>query len=463
MPPPIVEDLSGESAILEQAARQAIRFLEEVDRRPVFQPPRALPPAVLPGEGQGAAATLELFSAHFEPLLSASAGSRYLAFVTGGSTPAAVAADWLVSAYDQNASHARGSCACAVELQALDLLRQLVGLPTGFEACMVTGATMANFCGLGAARQWCGERQGVDISQSGVAAAPAMAVFAATPHASAIKALAMLGMGRAAHRSVPCLPGREAMDMQALRAALARQQGPSIVLASACTVNTADFDDLSAVADLCGEFGAWLHVDAAFGLFAACSARHAGLLRGLERADSLSADAHKWLNVPYDCGFVFTRHLRMLEKTFHASAAYLMGNTTEEVPDLFQRTPESSRRFRALPVWMTLMAYGREGYREIIERTCALAESLGDWIQASAHFELLAPVRLNIVCFALRRATPEANRRFLRNLEADGRAFLTPTHYAGKPALRAAFSNWRTSAADLEIIREALLDAARRI
>jgi glutamate/tyrosine decarboxylase-like PLP-dependent enzyme len=444
-----------ESAILQQAARQAIRFLEEIDDRPVFQPSQALPAAVLPTQGAGAAAALELFSTHFEPLISASAGPRYLAFVTGGSTPAAVAADWLVSAYDQNASHARGSCACAVELQALDLVRQLVGLSDRFEGCMVTGATMANFCGLGAARQWCGEQHRVDIAQSGLSAAPPIAVFAATPHASAIKALAMLGMGRAAHRAVPCLPNREAVDAPALREALIKHSGPSIVLASACTVNTADFDDLSAVAELCREFGAWLHVDAAFGLFAACSARHAHLLVGLELADSISADAHKWLNVPYDCGLVFTRHLDLLERTFQASAAYLTSSASE-VPDLFQRTPESSRRFRALPVWMTLMAYGRDGYCEIVERTCALAESLGEWINASPHFELLAPVRLNIVCFALSGATPERNQQLLRNIEADGRTFLTPTHFAEKPALRAAFSNWRTPEADLATIQAAL-------
>lgn len=459
MPARIFQDRAAESGILEQAARQATRFLEHIDQRAVFQPSCALPPTALPDHGSGAAAALHLFSTHFEPLLSASAGPRYLAFVTGGSTPAAVAADWLVSAYDQNASHARGSCACAVELQALDLLRQLVGLPSGFEGCMVTGATMANFCGLGAARQWCGEQQGIDIAQIGVSAAAPIKVFAATPHASAIKALAMLGMGRAAYQAVACLPGREALDVQALREALAQHGAPSIVLASACTVNTADFDDLSSIAELCREFGAWLHVDAAFGLFAACSERHAGLLKGLELADSIAADAHKWLNVPYDCGLVFTRHLGVLERTLQASAAYLVSNTAQEVPDLFPRTPESSRRFRALPVWMTLMAYGRDGYREIVERTCALAEALGTWIDASPHFELLARVRLNVVCFALRYHTPEANQRFLRKIEADGRVFLTPTHYAGRPALRAAFSNWRTTGADLDITQAALHDA----
>jgi glutamate/tyrosine decarboxylase-like PLP-dependent enzyme len=447
-----------EAAILEQAARQAIRFLEGIDERPVFQSAQDLPVATLPEQGQGAAAALDLFRTQYEPFLSASAGPRYLAFVIGGSTPAAIAADWLVSAYDQNASHARGSCACAVELQALDLLRQLVALPGSFEGCFVTGATMANFCGLGAARQWCGEQLGIDIAQSGLIGAPPIPVFAATPHVSAIKALAMLGMGRAAHRTVACLPGREAMDVAALREALAKHSGPSIVLASACTVNTADFDDLSAIAQLCHEFEAWLHVDAAFGLFAACSSRHAHLLQGLELADSITADAHKWLNVPYDCGFVLTRHLGLLERIFQASAAYL-ASPTSDVPDLFLRTPESSRRFRALPVWMTLMAYGRDGYREIVERTCELAESLGEWIKASPHFELLAPVRLNIVCFALRQATPETNERFLRSIEVDGRIFLTPTHYVGKPALRAAFSNWRTTAADLEIIQAALLAA----
>jgi glutamate/tyrosine decarboxylase-like PLP-dependent enzyme len=453
------QDRAGESLLLEQAARQAIRFLESIAQRRVFQTAGPIPPATLPVHGGGAEAALKLFGAQFEPFLSASAGPRYLGFVTGGSTPAAVAADWLVSAYDQNLSHAGGSCAVSVELQALDLLRQLVGLPADFEGCLVTGATMANFCGLGTARQWCGERLGIDIAEAGLAAAPPIPVFAATPHASAVKALAMLGMGRAALQTLHCLPGREAMDMAALRTSLQQHGGkPSIVLASACTVNTADFDDLVKAAALCREFGAWLHVDAAFGLFAACSVRHAGLLRGLELADSITADAHKYLNVPYDCGLLFTRHLALQEKTFRASAAYLE-SASSGLPDLLQRTPESSRRFRALPVWMTLMAYGRDGYREIVECTCGIAESLGRWISASADFDLLAPVRLNIVCFAIKNACDEENRRFLRRIEADGRTFLTPTYYAGRPALRAAFSNWRTGPEDEEMLRAALTAA----
>jgi glutamate/tyrosine decarboxylase-like PLP-dependent enzyme len=183
------------------------------------------------------------------------------------------------------------------------------------------------------------------------------------------------------------------------------------------------------------------------------------LLRGLEATDSITADGHNWLNVPYDSAFVFTRHLALQRQVFKATAAYL-GEGSNQIHDL---TPEDSRRFRALPAWMTLMAYGRSGYRELVVRCCSLAQQLGQGIEQSPHFELLSPVYLNIVCFAPRRADTAQRNQFLQAFKADGTALLTPTHFAGKPAVRAAFINWSTSEEDVVMILGALERCARQV
>jgi glutamate/tyrosine decarboxylase-like PLP-dependent enzyme len=306
--------------------------------------------------------------------------------------------------------------------------------------------------GLATARQWAGERQGVDVAERGSYGLRPLAVLAGSAHASVLKAMSILGMGRQVLTPVATLPGRQAVDAHAMGSALRALGGaPAIVVASAGDVNTGDFDDLAALADLCEAHGAWLHVDGAFGLFAACDPARAGWLAGLDRADSVATDAHKWLNVPYDAGVVFTRHLALQEKVFRAVAAYLGAG-----PDLLHRTPENSRRFRALPSWMTLMAYGRDGCTAVVQQCCALASDLGDRIQRSAHLELLAPVRLNIVCFALRRGGSAERDRLLATLLDGGVVRLTPTVLHGRPALRAAFSNWRTTPADVDRIWAAL-------
>jgi glutamate/tyrosine decarboxylase-like PLP-dependent enzyme len=223
------------------------------------------------------------------------------------------------------------------------------------------------------------------------------------------------------------------------------------VLASAGEVNTGDYDDIEALAAICKTYGAWLHVDGAFGLFAACDPARAQLLNGLPAADSITTDGHKWLNVPYDCGVVFTRHAALQEEVFKAAAAYLGSG-----PDLAHRTPEDSRRFRALPAWMTLMAYGKSGYGELVTRSCSLAQRLGQGIEQSARFELLTPVRLNILCFTLHGANIEQRDGFLEKLKEDGQVLITPTLFSGKPAMRAAFVNWSTTEEDISIILDAL-------
>lgn len=360
--------------ILEAAHAAALEFLRSLPTRPAGRTPGRIAHHPLPEEGLGALQALATFRASYEAGLSASPGPRYLGFVTGGTTPAALAGDWLVSAYDQNAISGHDSLVPEIERETVALLRELFGLPEAFEGVFVSGATMANFVALATARQWGAQRLGIDVSEQGLWGVPPITVLGGSPHASVIKALAMLGMGRQSVELLPRLPGRVAVNAEAAEKRLAALNGaPAIVVASAGEVNTGEFDDLAALGDVCKSHGVWLHVDGAFGLFAACDPAHAHLLRGLEAADSITADGHKWLNVPYDSGFVFTRHIALQRQVFKATAAYL-GEGADHIHDL---TPEDSRRFRALPAWMTLMAYGRSGYRDVVARCCSLARRLG--------------------------------------------------------------------------------------
>lgn len=443
--------------ILETAHSDALEFLNSLSTRPAGRVHPPLLPDQLPDEGIGAVNALAAFREKYELWLSGSAGPRYLGLVTGGTTPAALAGDWLVSAYDQNVVSSGDSVATQVERATIGLLRDLFGLPESFSGVFVTGATQANTVALATARQWAASRLGIDSAEQGLWGLPPVPVLGGSPHVSIQKALAMLGMGRQTLEQLPTLPGRVAIDPAALAARLEALGGaPAIVLASAGEVNTGDYDDLEQLSALCARYGAWFHVDGAFGLFAACDPAHSHLLRGLESADSITADGHKWLNVPYDCGFVFTRHLAWQQQVFKAPAAYLAAGA-----DLFHSTPEASRRFRALPAWMTLMAYGKSGYREVVTHCCALAQQLGRGIEQSPHFDLLSPVRLNIVCFALQGADTARRDRFLSALTADGRVLLTPTIFAGIPAIHAAFANWSTREQDIPLILDALEQCAQ--
>ncbi|GAB3590414.1 pyridoxal phosphate-dependent decarboxylase family protein [Hymenobacter daeguensis] len=462
-------DADGLAALLTQAQQAATDFLAGLPTRPAAVRPTDRPFRTLPEQGAGGPAALADFMRTYAAELSGSAGARYFGYVLGGATPAAVAGDWLVSAFDQNLAATGDSVATHVERETLALLQQLLGLPTDFAGCFVTGATMANFVGLALARQWAGHRRGVDVAQAGSQGLGPLPVLSAAPHSSVYKSLAMLGLGRDSIQLVPSLPGgREALDVAALEAALEQLAGqPAVVVASAGTVNTVDFDDLQALGALKQRYPFWLHVDAAFGGFAACSPTYAPLLRGIGHADSVAVDAHKWLNVPYDAAMLYTRpeHRALQVAVFQNSASYLPAATLD-APDFHHLTPENSRRFRALPAWCTLLAYGRAGYRELVERNCRLARQLSQYLADSPQFALLAPTRLNVVCFTLRgpgAEDPTALARLQRWLRDDGRAFFTPTVLHGRPGLRAAFANWRTEDADVALAWQALQEGAARV
>ncbi|WNI15209.1 pyridoxal phosphate-dependent decarboxylase family protein [Actinacidiphila sp. ITFR-21] len=455
-------DLARLPELLGVTREYAARFLAGLAERPVALTRRrpADPSAELPAEGRGLDGALAEFGARWEAGLSGSAGPRYLGFVTGGATPAGLAGDWLTAAYDQNAASGGDSCAAELEHETLRWLRELFGLSEAHSGAFVSGATASNTVGLAIAREWVGERLGVRVATAGAAALGPVDVLSGTPHSSIGKALSVLGIGRDRLRAVPTLPDREAVDVAALARALEALDGrPAIVVANAGTVNTVDFDDLRAVAALRDRFPFWLHVDAAFGGFAALSSAHAHLTAGLDLADSVCVDLHKWLNVPYDSAVQFTRRRDLQTAVFHNASPYL-GAPDPADPDFLHLTPENSRRLRALPAWLTLTAYGAAGHREIVVRNAACAASLAASLDADPAFVLLAPARLNVVCFALAGdQDPDRLAAFSAAVTASGEAFLSPTVHAGRPALRAAFSNWRTTRADTARVLAAL-DAA---
>jgi glutamate/tyrosine decarboxylase-like PLP-dependent enzyme len=411
----------------------------------------------MPEKGIGANASLAFFEKHFADKMTNSAGPRYFGFVTGGSTPASVAGDWLVSAYDQNACGSNDSIAPQIERQTLHFLKQLFGVDEEYFGSFVTGATISNFVSLAQARQWVGEQQGVDFSQEGLTSGKPIQLLSATAHSSIYKSLSMLGIGRNSLIKIDTLENREAIDVAKLEEHLKNNPDQHfIIIANAGTVNTVDFDDLEAIAKLKSQYSFWLHVDAAFGGFAGCSPKYAHYIKGINHADSITIDAHKWLNVPYDAAMQFTRHKNIQLKVFQNSAAYL-GDPTQS-PDFFHYTPENSRRFRALPSWFTLMAYGKEGHQEIVERNCDAAKYFGELIKQSDDFKLLTPVRMNVVCFTFSQdnISPEMIKHFLNAVRDDGKVFFTPTLYKGVPAIRVAVSNWLTEKTDMDIAIEVI-------
>ena len=470
MPDPLGER-DQVDAVLEVAAGMARSYLERIGDQRVLSPDVEV--AVggwsdpMPEEGVGAFSALAELSERARESATRSSGPRFFHFVMGGGTPAALGADWLTSAYDQPAyAWASSPFATRLEQVAVDWLRQLFELPADFGGVLTTGATMANYVGLAAARNWWAERQGVDVEEHGVGRlAPPLILSSGYLHPSAIQAVGMLGLGRGnIRRLARDEVGR--LDLGRLERELKQATAPAIVIANAGEVNAGDFDPIADVADLCGQYSAWLHIDGAFGLFARLTPATRVLTEGVERADSVISDGHKWLNVPYDCGFAFVREMERLPRALNVGAPYLP-SLDDPHPNFGFISPENSRRARALAVWATLRAYGRAGYREMVERHLRLARHLADRIDASHELERLADVPLNIVCF---RAHPpgfseerlnELNARLGDALRADGRVFVGTTTNAGKPALRPALVNWRTNVPDVELIVDVTRELTR--
>ncbi|WP_443936826.1 pyridoxal phosphate-dependent decarboxylase family protein [Pedobacter sp. MW01-1-1] len=439
--------------ILDLIKKHGLNYLDSLSQRPTSSQNVIALNDTLSNEGIGAVAAFEQFNQRFEDVMVASSGPRFWGFVTGGTTPAAIAGDWLAAIYDQNTQGIKGhgDVSAQIELETLYLLRSLLNLPNDFSGGFVTGATLSNFSCLAIARQWIGHQQGKDFAREGLSGV--IPVLSATPHSSSVKSLAMLGIGSNNVIQVAVKDGnREAIDTTELEAKIKSLAGqPFILISSAGTVNTVDYDDFIAIQALRKKYTFWWHIDAAFGGFAACSPRYKHLVEGWEQADSITVDCHKWLNVPYESAvfFVKEKHQSLQVETFQNSNAPYLGNLADNFSFL-NLLPENSRRLKALPAWFSLNAYGKEGYCELVERNVALAQELSDFILNDPNFELLAPTRLNNVCFSLVKV--EQVTDFLLKLNDTGKVFMTPSFYNGKKGIRASFVNWRTTSDDVQLV-----------
>jgi glutamate/tyrosine decarboxylase-like PLP-dependent enzyme len=453
---------------LEAAAAHAAQFLRGLPERPVAATAdaaelRARLGGPLPdGPGDPAEVVAQLAKLADDGLV-ASAGPRYFGFVVGGSLPAALAADWLAAAWDQNAGlFVLGPAAATVEDVAAGWLLDLLGLPHGATTGFVTGGLGANFSGLAAARNHVLAGAGWDVERDGLVGAPPVeVVVGAERHVTIDIALRYLGLGSGRVRVVPT-DDQGRMDAAALPGVLAACQGPTIVCAQAGNVNTGAFDPLPAVCRAAREHGAWVHVDGAFGLWAAASPALRHLVAGVELADSVATDAHKWLNVPYDSGLVFVAHPEAHQAAFAKVAAYFVpGQGAERDPDGF--TPEASRRARGFPVWAALRSLGRAGVAELVERCCRHARRFADTLAAAGGVEVLNEVVLNQVL--VRFLDPGGDhdgrtREVIRRVQADGTLWAGGTTWHERAAMRISVSNWSTSDEDVDRSVAAILRAA---
>ncbi len=437
---------------LERAAELGIAYVESVADRPVsaeagLVEARESLDLPLPERPMAAEQVIEELARGVEPGLTQMSGGRYFGFVIGGSLPAALAADWLTSAWDQNAGLALPTpAASVVEETAGRWVKELLGLPEQASFAFVTGCQLAHVTALAAARHHVLARSGHDVETEGLAGAPPVRVVAgANRHGTIDRALRLLGLGTGSVRIVPA-DDEGRMQIDELRAELARESGPTIVCSQAGEVNTGAFDDIAAVADLAQEFGAWHHVDGAFGLWAAASPDLRHLTNGIERADSWATDTHKWLNVPYDNGIAICAHPEPHRAAFGVRSAYLVfeGEAREPV----DWTPEHSRRARSFTVYAAIRALGRAGVAELIERCCRHAGRIAAGLEELRGCEVLNEVVLNQVLF--RFETDEATDAALTAVQRSGEAWLGGTAWKGRRAIRVSVSNWQTSDADVE-------------
>src|SRR4051794_8731584 len=383
---------------------------------------------------------------------------RYFGFVIGGALPAALAADWLTSAWDQNAGLALPTpAATVVEEVAGRWLKELLGIPPHASFALVTGCQMAHATALAAARYHVLRNAGHDVERDGLFGAPPIRVLAgAKRHGTFTRALRFVGLGSGSVREIPADDqGRIVVD--ALRTELARGDGPTIVCAQLGEVNTGACDDVAAIADAVDGTGAWLHVDGAFGLWAAAAPSRRHLAAGSERADSWASDAHKWLNVPYDSGLAFCAHPESHQAAIGIRSDYLVFADAAREP--LDWNPEHSRRARSFPVYAALRSLGRSGVADLVERTCAHARAFAERLAALPGCEVLNDVVLNQVLF--RFEDDEATDAAVLAVQASGEAWLGGTVWDGRRAIRLSVSNWRTNEDDVERTVAAL--AAARV
>lgn len=441
--------------LLSRTRELASAFLDTIDTRPVnaratFDELVSALGGPVPGGPQDPLAVIEQLARAAEPGLVSSTGPRYFGFVTGGSVPAAVAADWLASAWDQNAGlHILSPAMSAIEEIAAGWVLELLDLPRRASVGFVTGATMANVAALAAARHEVLRRAGWDVEAHGLQGAPRVTVVAgAEAHASIRSACRLVGLGASTIAEVAAdAQGR--MRADALAETLSRIAPPVIVCAQAGNVNTGAFDPFVEIAEHCARGGAWLHVDGAFGLWAALSEGRRALVAGVERADSWTVDGHKWLNVPYDSGIVIVAHPAAHRASMSQTAAYLTRASGEE-RDGMDWTPEASRRGRALPIYAAIRSLGRRGLADLVDRCCDAARQMGEALEREPGARVLNDIVLNQVLVRFESRTGEnITPAVIARVQAGLVCWAGGTNWQGEHAMRISVSGWRTTPADI--------------
>jgi glutamate/tyrosine decarboxylase-like PLP-dependent enzyme len=445
------------TALLKRAARDAMDYLEGEDTRSVAPRPEAIAAlnalrGPLPPGPTSAEAVLHLLDTYGSPATVAKTGGRNFGFVNGGCLPAALAASWLVSTWDQNAAFfVQSPTAVVLEEIALDWVRQLLGLPEGTGGAVVTGATMANFSALAAARHALLARAGWNVEADGLFGAPPITVVVGEEaHASVLKALGMLGLGRNRVVRVP-VDGQGRMRADAVP----HMDAQTILCLQAGNVNTGAFDPAAAICPAARAAGAWIHVDGAFGLWAAASPEYHRWTKGFEQADSWATDAHKWPNVGYDCGIALVRDPEQLRAAMSMEAAYLVQGEHRE-PSYYN--PELSRRARGVELWAGLRSLGRSGLAEIVERTSNHARRFAAGLKA-AGYQILNDVVINQVLVSF--GTPEQTLSTIARLQAEGTCWCGSTVWQGQTAMRISVSSWATTKEDVDRCLAAMLKAAK--
>jgi glutamate/tyrosine decarboxylase-like PLP-dependent enzyme len=443
--------------LLEDAARRAARYLDRLGERAVAPSTDAVAALArfdesLPDTPQDPRAVLALLDDVGSPATMAMAGPRFFGFVIGGALPAAVAAGWLATAWDQNtAMHEVTPGTATLEKVALRWLIDLFRLPRDCAGAFVTGATVANFTALAAARGAVLRRSGWNVEADGLFGAPPITVLVGDEaHPTLLKSLGLLGLGRERVIRVP-VDGQGRLRVEALP----RIAGPTLVCAQAGNVNTGAVDPIGEICRAVRGSGAWVHVDGAFGLWAAASPRRAALLAGVEHADSWATDAHKWLNVPYDSGVAFVRDGAALRAAMAITAEYLPTETTARNPSDY--VPELSRRARGVEVWAALRQLGRGGVADLVERCCRHAERFASGLRA-AGWDVLNQVVLNQVLVSF--GDPATTHRVIAAVQADGTCWCGGTEWQGRTAMRISVSSWATTDADVDRSLAAILRAA---
>jgi glutamate/tyrosine decarboxylase-like PLP-dependent enzyme len=454
---------------LAEAFEHALAYLEGLPARRIAAPAtlaelRAALGGPLPERQLEARAVIEDLVLTADRGVVASGSGRFFGFVIGGATPAALAADWLASTWDQNAGlYVIGPSASVVEEVAGEWLAELLGLPIGVSVGFVTGAQMANFTALAAALHDVLRRVGWDLASDGLWGAPRVRILAGQArHGTIDRALRFLGVGKAAIVEVES-DDQGRMKPEALAALLEEGEGPAIVCIQVGNVNSGAIDPVGEICEIAHRHGAWVHVDGAFGLWAAASPRLRPVLTGVELADSWATDAHKWLNVPYDSGLAFCAHPDAHRAAMGIRAGYLMHSAGGE-RDPLDYNPEHSRRARGFAVYAALRALGREGVTELVERCCALAGRFAGQLAAADDIEVLNQVVLNQVLVRFQAGDGDDDaytHRVIERVQNDGTCWMSGTTWQGRAAMRISVSNWSTDEADVDRSVAAILRCAR--